>query len=1340
MSADFRFKNLIERRGVWTLPRPLDFISTMGQHIHMKITLPLIHKFSKNWSKLTALITGGALVLALIQPVFSADLETFPDSFGSSSTNTVSGWVEYEEENSDAKISTSDSRTESATTGHVRLGDGASITKTVNTQGYENIKIEYYWRGDDDGEDAQGNRDTLDVLWRVSGASDFTPINEHLLRCDKNNYPSCAWSSLISASLPSTADDTSIEIKFLGNSNHDNDEEARVDDVKVSGDSIPPAPTNTPPSFDPISNQAVNENSSSQEVIITNISPSTSPVEESGQTVAMTASSSDPSIIPNPVFSGSGATRMLTYTPEANENGTVTITVTADDGQEANNTFSRTFSITVNPDIAPTGSITIVKIANPEGEQEFDFVPSFDDEFVLTDDGESDDYLMTFENVSTGEHTVTETVPEDWSITSIVCDDSDSTVDVQTGIATIQVAENEHVTCTFTNTKISTIIVKKITVPSGDAETFTFTGNLTGEISHDGTLENNVWSEGGPYPVTESEKEGWDLTDISCDDENSIGDIETNTATFNVEAGETVTCAFTNTKRASFSLEKFSDPEEGEFQFDLTGPEQDGIPAQYVFNPINPRGAWNLDNLLSGLYSLSETILVPSDWTGSQNIACSGDIGNSSSGSVASPFEFTLNPGEDMSCTVNNTKDALISGKKFEDMDADGTAGENQGIEDWEITATQIIADNPETEVDESQDTLTYTKTTNEEGGYTLQVPPGIYKICETLQDEDNWFQSYPTASTTNSISCGEDFYGYELTVAAGDNKNGNDFGNYRKGSISGYKYEDKNGNGGRDADEPRIEDFIIFLDTNNNDILDDGEPFRETDDEGFYSFENLTPGTYIVREVLQSGWIQTYPGSSSGSKHTVTVTSGEDEENLNFGNFELVDISGFKWDDTNGDGVWQKCEEQGEECVAEPGKQDIIVGLGRQNGDPIQKDGHETIPIEIIAMDLTGANGEFVISNVDRGHYKLFEETKSGWKATSPEPRADSFFDITYDLEAIAIGDPDFDLLRIGDPDFDLLRSSFFDVFVELSGHDVNQSEATHTIITTVPSAPLEFGNHQLAVISSETATSTAVETTSFTVSWTTDKPATSRVIYDTVSHPVLGDGACASPLETLNCYGYASSMSELDTAPKVVDHSVTVSGLTAGTTYYYRIISKASPESIGNEGTFTTSSSSSGGGGGGGGSSGGGSSSVSVPSSVPASLPNEVENSSQSVSEIIPPSDISVAPILALGSQPSENQDSTSEESSTFSPALQIIQTNEQTIAPINEQIAPENEQDEQGNKEAEEIIELPQISPFLANISTILTLGTDSNLPALLIIMLIFLGLAYFGNKVWQKEKNK
>jgi hypothetical protein len=103
-------------------------------------------------------------------------------------------------------------------------------------------------------------------------------------------------------------------------------------------------------------------------------------------------------------------------------------------------------------------------------------------------------------------------------------------------------------------------------------------------------------------------------------------------------------------------------------------------------------------------------------------------------------------------------------------------------------------------------------------------------------------------------------------------------------------------------------------------------------------------------------------------------------------------------------------------------------------------------------------------------------------------------------------------------------------------------------------------------------------ISTNSATVKWTTSHPATSRVLFDTVSHP--------NPITaTTTNYGYANSTVE-DVA-MVTDHSVIVSGLLAGKTYYMRPVSHGSPEIFGDEIMITTTAQSSGSTGGGGGAS---------------------------------------------------------------------------------------------------------------------------------------------------------
>jgi hypothetical protein len=167
------------------------------------------------------------------------------------------------------------------------------------------------------------------------------------------------------------------------------------------------------------------------------------------------------------------------------------------------------------------------------------------------------------------------------------------------------------------------IIVEKQTSPDGDPTQFTFAGTPEGTISDGEQLSRSV--EPGRYTATETVPAGWDLTSIVCDDGNSSGDVGSATATFNAEAGETVTCVFANTKHdPSIGIEKATNGVDADTP---TGPSIPvGDPVSWTYTVTNTGNVTLIDVTVADDQGV--TVTCPTD---------------------------TLAPGESMTCTASGT-------------------------------------------------------------------------------------------------------------------------------------------------------------------------------------------------------------------------------------------------------------------------------------------------------------------------------------------------------------------------------------------------------------------------------------------------------------------------------------------------------------------------------------------------------------------------------------------------------------------------------------------------------------------------------------------------------------
>ncbi|MBD2461517.1 tandem-95 repeat protein [Oscillatoria sp. FACHB-1407] len=118
---------------------------------------------------------------------------------------------------------------------------------------------------------------------------------------------------------------------------------------------------NDPPTIAPISDRVINEDTSTGAIPLT-----LADIDTSLNSLTVTATSSNPALIPNGniVILGAGANRSINVTPLANQTGIATITVNVNDGTT---TVTETFDVTVNPVNDPPTVSVIADQTTTEG-------------------------------------------------------------------------------------------------------------------------------------------------------------------------------------------------------------------------------------------------------------------------------------------------------------------------------------------------------------------------------------------------------------------------------------------------------------------------------------------------------------------------------------------------------------------------------------------------------------------------------------------------------------------------------------------------------------------------------------------------------------------------------------------------------------------------------------------------------------------------------------------------------------------------------------------------------------------------------------------------------------
>jgi plastocyanin len=434
---------------------------------------------------------------------------------------------------------------------------------------------------------------------------------------------------------------------------------------------------------------------------------------------------------------------------------------------------------------------------------------------------------VTFSSLASGVYMFSEVVPSNWTLSDIQCSGATNSIITIGGAGdfdpgdqgvTIELNDGESIVCSFVNDADGSITVTKLTDPAGSAQSFDFTGAITASLT-DGQSSDPIMVPPGNYDVSETLVAGWNLTDISCNDDDSTGNA--NTASFVVAPGEVVNCTFTNTiQRGNIVVVKQTDPDGSTEDFGFTS--NYGGPFSLTDGQQNDSGPL-LPSSEAGTYSVAEDAEAGWDLTSS---VCTGD-GNT-------PAAITLLPGETVTCVFNNTQRGNIVVVKHTDPDG--------STEDFGFVTNYgdvfVLSDGEQ----------------NDSGPLLPSSVAGTYTVVE--DDEAGW-------DLTSAVCTGVDNTPASITLMPGETVTCV-FTNTQRGSVTIVKQASSDGTFQFGFSGPEFGAALIDITTSNG--------------VGEESFIGLQPGSYSVNELDPAPFVLISATCDNGDQpESLTLEAGED-------------------------------------------------------------------------------------------------------------------------------------------------------------------------------------------------------------------------------------------------------------------------------------------------------------------------------------------------------------------------------------------------------------------------------------------------------------------------------
>ncbi|MEM9545118.1 MAG: SdrD B-like domain-containing protein [Bacteroidota bacterium] len=194
--------------------------------------------------------------------------------------------------------------------------------------------------------------------------------------------------------------------------------------------------------------------------------------------------------------------------------------------------------------------------------------------------------------------------------------------------------------------------------------------------------------------------------------------------------------------------------------------------------------------------------------------------------------------------------------------------------------------------------------------------------------------------------------------LISGDTLSTVDAGLVRALSLGDFVWEDLNGDGIQQDEEPGIAGVIIKLTDSNN-------VFQNTtsNSDGFYTFDGLIPGDYTLEFESSSEFIPTTPNNSSddadsdlipGESIILSYSEGGIRDTIDAGYFRFSTIGDFVWEDLNGNGIQDELE---------PGIENVTLELMDESNAIVQTVNSDSL-------------GQYEFSNIVPGVYYIRIQT----------------------------------------------------------------------------------------------------------------------------------------------------------------------------------------------------------------------------------------------------------------------------------------------------------------------------------------------------------------------------